>query len=167
MPINENKSFKDYVSGIRLPDCSNLAVSLKNGNGVTIFRYNVLAKFFLTHLCFYSKFSYWFKFHVIIATGVMTTSFYNGLTRNLEIGNIPIWIFPNIWKLGQVRKQILAQTSLIKCYWMLQNTRITAFTVSELFREDQLGVWGEPHQSRFKKDHSKIKTLDISFIWKI
>ena len=31
----------------------------------------------------------------------------------------------------------LAQMSLIKCYWMLQNARVTAFTVSELLRENQ------------------------------
>ena len=30
----------------------------------------------------------------------------------------------------------LAQMSLIKCYWMLQNARVTAFTVSELLREN-------------------------------
>ena len=33
----------------------------------------------------------------------------------------------------------LAQMSLIKCYWMLQNARVTAFTVSELLREYQKG----------------------------
>ena len=33
----------------------------------------------------------------------------------------------------------LAPTFLIKCYWMLQNGRVTTFTVSELFRENQQG----------------------------
>ena len=33
----------------------------------------------------------------------------------------------------------LARTSLIKCYWFLQNARVTAFTVSELLRENQQG----------------------------
>ena len=32
----------------------------------------------------------------------------------------------------------LAWMSLIKCYWMLQNSRVTAFTVFELLRENQL-----------------------------
>ena len=32
----------------------------------------------------------------------------------------------------------LAQASLIKCYWMLQNASVTAFNVSEL-RENQQG----------------------------
>ena len=33
----------------------------------------------------------------------MTIFFYNGLTRNPEIGNTPVWILPNIQRLGQVR----------------------------------------------------------------
>ena len=28
---------------------------------------------------------------------------------------------------------------LIKCYWILQNARVTAFTISELLRENQKG----------------------------
>ena len=57
--------------------------------------------------CFDSlfKFSYWYKFQVNIFTssGVTTISFYMGLTRNQEIGNTPVWVFHNIWRLGQVR----------------------------------------------------------------
>ena len=51
------------------------------------------------------KFSYCFKFHIniISASGVMTTFFYKGLTRNPEIGNTPVWVLSNIWRLGRVR----------------------------------------------------------------
>ena len=51
------------------------------------------------------KFSYWSKFHVNIITGsgVMTISFYKGLTRNPEIGNAPVWVLLNIGRLGGVR----------------------------------------------------------------
>ena len=28
---------------------------------------------------------------------------YKGLTRSLEIGNTPVYILPNIWRLGQVK----------------------------------------------------------------
>ena len=56
--------------------------------------------------CFVSimKFSYWSKFHVNIITGsgVLIISFYNGLTRNPEIGNNPVWDLQNIWRLGKV-----------------------------------------------------------------
>ena len=50
------------------------------------------------------KFSYWSKFHVNIITGsgIMTIFFYKGLTRNLEIRNTPVSVFPNIWRLGRV-----------------------------------------------------------------
>ena len=35
----------------------------------------------------------------------MPISFYKGLTRNPKMGNNPIWVFPNIWKLRQVRNK--------------------------------------------------------------
>ena len=49
--------------------------------------------------------SYWSKFYVNIITGsgVMTISFYKGLTRNPEIGNTPVWVLPNTRRLGLVR----------------------------------------------------------------
>ena len=38
---------------------------------------------------------------------------------------------------GKLEKPNLAWMFPIKCYWMLQKTRVTAFTVSELLRENQ------------------------------
>ena len=35
---------------------------------------------------------------------------------------------------GKLRIPNLARMSLIKCYWMLQNARVTGFTISELLR---------------------------------
>ena len=97
------------------------------------------SSFFWRCFVFLVKFSYWSKFHVNIITGsgVMTISFYKGLTRNLEIGNTPVWVLSNIWR--ELGIPNLARTSLIKCYWMLQNARVTAFTVSELLRKNQQG----------------------------
>ena len=92
------------MSGIRPPDCSKLAKNPKNDNDVTIFRHDVIVQFFGG--CFVSlvKFRYWSKFHVNIITGsgIMTLFFYKGLTRNLEIGNTPVWVLPKIWRLGGV-----------------------------------------------------------------
>ena len=92
------------MSGIRPPNCSKLAKNPKNDNDVTIFRHDLNVKFFWR--CFVSlvKFSYWSKFHVNIITGsgIMTIFFYKGLTRNPEIGNTPVWVLPNIWRLGWV-----------------------------------------------------------------
>ena len=41
---------------------------------------------------------------VNIITGfvIITIFFYKGLTGNLEIGNTPVWVLPNIWRLGRV-----------------------------------------------------------------
>ena len=92
------------MSGIRPPDCSKLAKNPKNNNDVTIFWHDVIVKTFWR--CFVSlvKFSYWSEFHVNIITGseIMTIFFYKRLTRNPEIGNTPICVLPNIWRLGRV-----------------------------------------------------------------
>ena len=41
---------------------------------------------------------------------------------------------------GKLEIPNLAQIFLMKYYWMLQNARVTAFTVSELLRENQQRV---------------------------
>ena len=69
----------------------------------------------------------------------MTIFVYKGLAKNQEIGNTPAWISSNIWRLQQVRTPNLPQMTLIKIYCILQNTMISAFTVSELLRENQQG----------------------------
>ena len=129
------------MSGIRPPDCSKLAKNPKNDNDVTIFRHDVNVKFFWR--CFVSlvKFSYWSKFHVNIITGsgIMKIFFYKGLTRNPEIGNTPSEFYPISGDWGKLWIQNLAQMSPIKYYWMLQNSSVTALTVFELLRENQLG----------------------------
>ena len=76
----------------------------KNNNDIIVFRYDIIVIFWR---CFISlvNFSYWSKFHINIITGsgIMTNFFYQGLTRNQEIGKTPVWVFPNIWRLVQVR----------------------------------------------------------------
>ena len=72
----------------------------------------------------------------------------------LELWQFPfIRDWPEIWKSeippsefcpisgdwGELWIPNLAWMSLIECYWMQQNSRITAFTVLELWREIQLG----------------------------
>ena len=130
------------MSGIRPPDCSKLAKNPKNDNDVTIFRHDVNVKFFWR--CFVSlvKFSYWSKFHVNIITGsgIITIFFCKELARNPEIGNTPVWVLPKIWR--QVWIPNLARMFLIECYLMLQNAMVTAFTIFELLRENQLGERG-------------------------
>ena len=66
---------------------------------------HVIVNFFWRCFVFLVQFSYSSKFHVNVITGsgVKTISFCKGLTRNPEIGNTPIWVLPNIWRLGRVR----------------------------------------------------------------
>ena len=129
------------MSEIPLPDSSELAINRKNDNDFTICRHDAIVKSFWH--CFVSlvKFSFWFKIHVNIITGLgVTTIFlYKGLTRNLEIRNTPIWVFPNIWRLAQFSHTKFGTHVSKKYYWMLRNARVIDFTVSELLRENQLG----------------------------
>ena len=46
---------------------------------------------------------------------------------------------------GKLKIPNLARMSLTKCYWMLQNARVTVFTIAEL-RENQQGIKLSPHQ---------------------
>ena len=50
----------------------------------------------------------------------------------------------------------VARMSLMKCYWMLQNARVTAVTVSELLRENQHGVKLPPTQVK-RQPHKMVK----------
>ena len=51
----------------------------------------------------------------------------------------PSEFFPISRDWGKLGISYLARTSLIKCYWMLQNARVTPFIVSKLLREYQQG----------------------------
>ena len=91
----------DYASKIRLPNSYKSAANWKNGIDVII---SVMKSSSICLRCFVSpaKFSYWSKFHVNIITGsgVMKISFIRDWS---EIGNTPVWVLPNIWRLGRVR----------------------------------------------------------------
>ena len=98
-------SITDHASKIWLPGCSNLAMNGENDNNVGICRRDITVNFFWRCRVSLVKFNYWSKLHGNISTGseVMTIFVYKGLNRNPEIGNIPVWVLPNIWRLGQVR----------------------------------------------------------------
>ena len=57
--------------------------------------------------------------------------------RKLEIPPSEFCPISRDW--GKLWIPNLARMSVIECYWMLQNSRVTAFTVFELLRENQLG----------------------------
>ena len=52
---------------------------------------------------FFLTLQYFSKFHANIMIEVTKIFAYKGLTRNLEIVNTPVWVLPNILRLGQVR----------------------------------------------------------------
>ena len=56
----------------------------------------------------------------------------------------PSTFCPISWDWDQLWIPHLAQMSPIECYWMLQISRVTAFTVFELLRKNELeeGGWG-------------------------
>ena len=62
--------------------------------------------------------------------------------RKLEIPSSEFCPISEDW--GGLRIPNLSRVSLMKCYWMLQNDRATAFTISELLRENQQGVKSPP-----------------------
>ena len=89
------------MSGIRPPDYSKFAKNSESGNDATIFWHDVIAKFF--RRCFSCQVQLLVQDHVNIITssGLMTVFFYKGFTRNPDIGNTPVWVLPNISRLGQ------------------------------------------------------------------
>ena len=132
--MNENISFIDYASGIRLLDRSKLAINRENDNNVIIFRHDVSVNIFWCGFVSLGNFSSWSKFHVNIITGsgVMTFFFYKGLTRNRKY--LHIYQISGDW--GKLGIPNLTRRSLMKCYWILKNAGVTAFTISELLREN-------------------------------
>ena len=132
-----------YRLCVRNPTSGLLQIDQKSGNDndVTVFRHDVIIKFFWH--CFVSlvKFSYWSKIHVNISTGsgIITISFYKG-SPEIRTWEIPTSEFCSIcgdWE--ELCIPNLAWLSLIECYWMLQNSKVTAFTIFELLKENQLG----------------------------
>ena len=109
-------------------------------------RHDSLAKFFWRCHVSFLKFSYWSKYHINIMTIFVYNNFfirimiifvYKGLTRNPEIGSTSSEFYQISWDWGQLGIPNLVRMLLIKCYWMQQNAKITAFTDSELLRENQ------------------------------
>ena len=102
---NERVSFTYHASEIRLPNCSKLTINWKKETLTSKFSDITSYSIFLTWRVSLAKCIYWSKFHVniIAGSGVITIFNYKGLTRNPEIGNTSVWVFPNICRLGQVR----------------------------------------------------------------
>ena len=95
---------------------------------------------------------------LFLLSSLVTGPSYMSISVDLWFGVMIIFFdWPEIWKSeippsefhpisgdwSKLAIPKLAWVSLIKCYWMLQNTTVIAFTVSELLRENQQGVAGK------------------------
>ena len=112
-----------------------LVVNWKNCCDVTNSLHDIIVNFFYATLFLLSS--------LLTGPSFMSTS-----SLVLELWQFSfIWDWPKILKLEIPPSEFypisadwipnLVQMSLIKCYWILQNARVTAFTVSELLRENQ------------------------------
>ena len=134
-------SFTDYASRIQFPDCSKLAVNWKNGDDVTIFRQGVSVKRFDVALVLLSSLVTGSSFMSIPSLVLELWHFY--FIRDwteIRKSEIPLSEFcPISGDWDEIWIPNLVRMSLIECHWMLQNSRVTAFTAFELLRENQLG----------------------------
>ena len=85
-------------SGFRM--AAKLAINKRKEHDVKICQHEDIVNFFDIAALLLS--GYWSKFHVNIMTdsGVITIFISKGLTRNPEIGNTPVYVLPNIWRLN-------------------------------------------------------------------
>ena len=89
--------------------------------------------------------SNFFEFDLCLLSSLVTgPSFMSISPLVLEVWQfLFIRVWPEIQKLEIPLSEFglpnLAWTFLIKCYWMLQNARVTTFTVSYSWKENQLG----------------------------
>ena len=76
----------------------------------------------------------------------------------IQKSEIPRLSFAQYLETAQSKEhQNCARTSVIKCYWMLQNTRFTDLTVSELLRESQ-------QEGRRVKMHPTPTMLELTIV---
>ena len=144
--INENISFVDYTSRIRLLDYSKLkkiamtsqffVISMtSSSDSLDVFLLLVLSSL-VTGPCFVSISS------LVLTIWVMTICFYKALTRYPKIRNIPAWVFPNIWKLAQIRNTKLGANVPNKILLNAAKYEGYRFYRLLLLRENQQAVGG-------------------------
>ena len=102
-----------------------MQVNWKNNIDVTIFRHGAIVIFYDVAVFPLLNLSY--SSNMIFGPVVMTIFVYKVLTRNPKIGNTPVWVLPNISRLGKLRMPNYARISRMKSYWMLQNLSFYIF----------------------------------------
>ena len=79
---------------------------------------------------------------LVLTIWVMTICFYKALTRYPNIRNIPAWVFPNIWKLAQIRNTKLGANVPNKILLNAAKYEGYRFYRLLLLRENQQAVGG-------------------------
>ena len=119
------------MSNIRSLDCSKLVKNPKNDNEVTICQHVLfLLSSLVTGLSFMSISS--------LVLELWQFSFIRDWPEIRKSEIPPSEFCPISGDWGKLWIPNLARMSPIKYYWMLQNSRVTALTVFELLRENQL-----------------------------
>ena len=145
--VNENVSFADYASGIRLLDCSKLSINRENDNDATTCLHNVIVKLFWRCLFRLSSLLTGLSF-MLISSLILELWQFTLIrdwpkTRKSEIPRSEFCSISGDW--GELKIPQFVQMFLMKFYLVLQNARVTAFIVSELLRENQQGGKNNPY----------------------
>ena len=133
--VYENVSNTDHVSGIWLTGCSKFVINLKDSNEVTTCWHGVIFRFFYVDMFLLSSLVTCPSFMSILLLVLELWQFLSirdSSDRNPDTESTIAWVLSNTWSLGRVRHTNLARMSLLKHYWMLQTSRVTAFAISEL-----------------------------------
>ena len=100
-----------------------LTINPKIDNGVTVCRHDIIINFFNVAVCFSFQVSLHVNNSCNIITGfrVVRIFVFKRLTRNLDIGKTPVWIYPVSGDWGKLGIPNIARLFLINSYGMLQN----------------------------------------------
>ena len=105
---------------------------LENNNGITTCWHDVIINFFWR--CFVSMSSLVTGPSFMLMSSLVLELWQHSFIRDwLKIWKLeipPSESCPISWDWGELEIPNLAQMSLMKCYWMLQNTKVRAFTIS-------------------------------------
>ena len=115
----------NHAFGIRLLYCSKLVINRKNDNDIIVCQHDIIVNFFwrfLTLLYFSSRVSFWCKCYTKSLLVLSLSQFWKCV-------HLSFAQYLETW--GELGIPDLERISLMKCYWILQNARVTTFTFYE------------------------------------
>ena len=156
-------SFTDYGSGMRYPEIRKMTMTSQFADMTSSSIFSDVVLILLSSLVAASSYM-----SISLLVLELWIFFYKRLNRNPEIRNTPVWVLPIIWKPGELGVPNLARMFLIKCSYMMQNAKVTAFTVIAILRENLQGYQPPTRLSTLSAKLSANKTFtQIFFRYKI